>query len=90
MDEELELAQQKKSEIEQALAISGIGGAPKSVEPKPAEKPATSADVLSDQKILENLDKEDFYGIKRDDSASGEIDKLKSVENQKQTDQEMS
>ena len=37
---------------------------------------------------MKNLDSDDFYGVKHDESASSEIDQLKSFENQKQTDSE--
>ena len=43
---------------------------------KPTEVPKSSKS-LEDAKILEQLEKDDFYGIKHEESAQNEIEKLK-------------
>ena len=43
---------------------------------KPTEVPKSSKS-LEDAKILEQLEKDDFYGIKHEESAQTEIEKLK-------------
>ena len=54
---------------------------------KETTKPIKS---VEDAKILEQLEKDDFYGVRHEESAQNEIEKLKQVETQKQTDSESS